>query len=513
MLNTEYSNISYVEEKDFNIIPPNILTWDGDVPDSFFSCFPDEETKKRANIYLTNTKLYNNDYDGVFDTFYQWSDYFRDIVSNLPINNTVAKLPDFKSITDIWVSLFSSMPAITSKNKELTKQITTLLNNSNYQIKQNEIIKNTFFTYGNNVELILEEGSYTYPVKCWIPFVNKDLPSQIEVNCLYNIGTYNGVKICELSLYFKDGTVEKRTYKYTGKALSKEEIKKREKTKLSLSPVVVFKGNSKDCYPFGVDSFRFWESAVSSCIQTYETILKLSTRLEEIIRLIPDGATLTNPQNGLRVYVNTGALAYDPKQDAPVIGYYSPTVDIAGAKEAYKQALLRLSRDTSLPYALFDTDALGKNTSAKALRTSMFLSSCMAKKMAAEIKPQLKHFIFLLCLNNGIVLEEEDFDISLDTAFIKDDDEIYNIISQRIGNRETMTQAQAISILDGVSMEIAEEQVNLLNGIVKNEEKEDIKEQGSYINSNLSLIAENDKKEEEKQELKEYPLGGVDIGK
>lgn len=513
MLNENISNIEYLEEKDYNIVPPEVLTWDGDIPESFFSCFPDKHTQKRASVYLTNQKLYNNDYSGTFDRFFQWTDYLRDLLTNMPINNTIAKLPDFKSIVDIWLSLFSSMPNITSKDTELTKKITTLLNNNNYQLKQNEIIKNTFFTFGNNVELILEDGSYTYPVKCWIPFVNKNLPSQIEVNCLYNIGLYEGKKICELSLYFKDGTVEKRTYYYTGTALSKEEVKSREVTKLEISPVVVFKGNSKDSSPFGVDSFRFWESAISSCIQTYQTILKLNTRLEEIIRLIPDGATLLDPRNGLRVYMNTGALAYDPKQEVPTVAYYTPDVDLNSAKEAYKQALLRLSRDTFLPYALFDSAELGKNTSAKALRTSMFLSSCMAKKMANEIKPQLKQFIYLLTLNEGISCNKDDFDIVLDTAFIKDDDEIYNIVSQRIGNKETMTQAQAISILDGVNMEIAEEQVKLLNGIVKNEEKEELTEQAPIIIDTLELNAKNEEKKEEVQELRESPLGGVNIGK
>ena len=131
--------------------------------------------------------------------------------------------------------------------------------------------------------------------------------------------------------------------------------------------------------------------------------------------------------------------------------------------QAYNQTLLRLSRDTNLPYSIFDSKELGANTSAKALRTSMFLSQVMASKMASELKSQLKHYIYLLSLNNGIIINEEDFDITINTSFVKDEEEEFNVIMQRVGNVPTMTQAQAISILDGVSLEIAEEQVNQMN--------------------------------------------------
>lgn len=518
MRNINNSNINYITEKDFNIVPPGVYTWDGDLPQSFFKKFPDTETQNRANVYLTNSKLYNNDLNEVFNYLFDYSDYFRDILSNLPINTTIAKLPDFKTITDIWVSLFSTKPSITANSPELTKQITEMINNTSYQQKQNDIIKDTFFICGNTVEVILEDGSFNYPTKCWIPFVNKEMPSKIEVNALFNIGKLDGKRICEFSLYFADGRYEKRVYSYNKKCLGIEVVD-REYQQFSTNPVVVFKGNSKDTYPFGVDSYRYWESSISACIQTYETLLRLGKRLEEIIRLIPEGATIVDPRTGVTVYPNLGAVAYDSsKKDAPKIEYYTPDVDINGAKEAYHQSLLRLSRDTYLPYALFDTESLGQNTSAKALRTSMFLSMAMAKKMATEIKPQLKHYIYLLCLTNGIDLNENDFDISLDTAFVKDDDELYDIISKRIGNKETMTQAQAISVLDGVSLEIAEGIVNQIN----NNNNLNIKRINPSITDKkdinfgtLDIQGKNDEKIENTTTnvIREYPLGGENIGR
>lgn len=515
------SNISYEMEENYNILPDDMYIWEGDLPDCFFNQFPDAYTKERASIYHTNDKLYNNDFNGVFDTFFQWNDCFKDLLSNLPISSTIANLPDFRSITEIWVSLFSTMPKITSNNKEITNKITQLLNNSNYKLKQDEIIRNTFFKYGNDIELITDKESFTYPVKCWIPFVSKNNPSKIEVNMLYNIGEINieglNYKCCEVSLYFENGLYEKRVYDYKNNYLG-EELLPRIVEDRGFSPVIVFKGNSKDSYPFGCDSYKFWQAAISSCIQAYETILKLNAKLLEILRIVPMDAIQTNPESGASLYVNTGTFAYDMKMGKPDIEYKTPDIQMDKAIQAYNQTLLRLSRDTNLPYSIFDSKELGANTSAKALRTSMFLSQVMASKMASELKSQLKHYIYLLSLNNGIIINEEDFDITINTSFVKDEEEEFNVIMQRVGNVPTMTQAQAISILDGVSLEIAEEQVNQMNNTLYSESTTPDKSTLSkpFSENTFELSSGKPIKDKENTEntegLKESVLGGENIG-
>ena len=81
-----------------------------------------------------------------------------------------------------------------------------------------------------------------------------------------------------------------------------------------------------------------------------------------------------------------------------------------------------------------------------------------------------------------------------------------------------MTQAQAISILDGVSLEIAEEQVNQMNNTLYSESTTPEKSPLSkpFSENNFELSSEKPKKDKENtentEELKESVLGGENIG-
>ena len=84
-----FSNIRYLVEDNFSVVPENTIIWEGELPFKEGDEFPTKFIQERANIFKTNEALYKCEaYDQIFDTIVNFNDYMRDAVTNYPIIKT-----------------------------------------------------------------------------------------------------------------------------------------------------------------------------------------------------------------------------------------------------------------------------------------------------------------------------------------------------------------------------------------------------------------------------------------
>ena len=482
-LGKRFSNIQLLEETDFNINPPDIDIWTGEFPFKTGDKFPRDIDIQRANRYKTNLALYKNIFNGVYDKVFSWMDYTMNPITNYPNLAVVADLPDFQLNTEAWVELIASNnliiePGNTKGDDEYKKKMYSLsdiTSNCNVLETWQDIIRAGYAMYGNKVVKVtkLSNGNARFedmPLKCWIPFVNEDATSVIEVNVFFSIVKTDQGQIIEFISYHENGKIEKRTFRYYGNSIG-EQLGETEITEAfdgaGISPITVFTGDRQGNEIIGVDQYRYWDAAIAYMIRTLEAICVLVEQLKEIVRVLPDGATNTDEASGITYVYNTGALVYkgDEKIAKDMAAYLKAQVDLKNAIDAYKEALNLVSRATGLPLSYFDTKELGSQVSAKALEASMVRSRIKAKKIFGYFEKDLKLALCKLALAYGIKVSPDEFSIRNNDNFRFDYEAISKVIQARCNNKETMTQAQAIREYDGVSLQLAQERADEINGI------------------------------------------------
>lgn len=455
-------NINYIEEYNFNILPDDAIIWRGELPFKPGDTFPTDEIKKRASRYKTNTKLYNNELDDVYNTVFSWTDLMSDMVTKRPVQRIVPGLPSFKICTDMWVNLLlATPPKIDGVKKELDS-LSSVLENSNFLDALRTAIKHSLFMYGNAVLRVdkLAGGDVkiiNMPIKTWIAFVNENDFSSIDVNCFFNIFTRkDDSQVCEFILYHEDGTIIKQQFNYYNGKLG--ELIKEEKTVSSfgLSPIIVFSGNMTTDSIYGTDLYKYWDASIASCIRAYETLLVLSERSKEITRVLPAGATNTDENSGITYMPNSYAITYTDIEHPPKVEDIVPSVDLTSAIEVYKNCLIRLSTDTNLSYVMFDSSVLGSNRSAKALRTSLYPTQLEGEGKLANILLPTKLLIIKIAKLFNLDISLNDFTVNYKLNIVEDKEEQMRIIQARVGNEPTMTVSDAIVAYDNSSRAVAE---------------------------------------------------------
>ena len=526
-----FSNVQELTEDDFNINPSNIDIWTGEFPFKPGDKFPRDIDRERANRYKTNKALYENKMNGIMDKVFSWADYMMNPITNLPNLAIVADLPDYQLNTEAWVELIAGDNIIieagnTKGDKEYKDKmykVSDIVTNSNTLLTVQDIVRCGYIMYGNKVVKVskLSNGNAHFedmPLKCWIPFVNEDATSIIEVNLFFSIiKTELGQEI-EFICYHEDGKIVKRTFEYNGNTIG-EQIGEVEETEAfggkGVSPIEVFTGDHTGDSIIGVDQYRFWDASIAYMIRCLEAIGVLIEQLKEIVRILPEGATRTNEVTGITYVANTGALVYKDGTLVPkeMVSYVKATIDLKSAIDAYKETLNLVSRATGLPLSYFDTKELGSQVSAKALEASMIRSRIKARKIFGNFENSLKSAICKLALANGIELSTDEFSIKNVDNFRFDYESMSKVIQSRCGNKETMNQAQAIREYDGISLQLAQEKADEINGVVSEEDEVtgmELSETGneSIVSNGLEFTAvENLEKGESRSGIIESPIG------
>lgn len=462
------SNINYIDEPDFNILPNDAIVWRGDFPFKFGDVFPTEEIKKRAKVYHTNTLLYKNELNDVYSGVFTWSD-LNDAFTRTKIKSITPSLPSFKSCTDLWVDLLvSKAPKIDGVGDALNS-LSSALSKTNFLSCIRTAVRDSLFVYGNKcIRVDMVNGGVKLvpmPVKSWVPFVNSDDFTTIECNCFFNIFVDGGREFCEFILYFENGEIWKLLFDYNGGKLGALVEETKTTSDFGVSPIVVFQGSKPEDSVFGTGTYNCWDASIASCIRAFENILLLAERSKEITRIVPEGSTLLDANSGIRYSMNGGTITYKDLESPPTVQMIVPSVDLSSAIEVYKTCLGRLASDTSLALAFFDNALLSGNVSAKAMRTSLYPTALKAEGMLSDLVLPTQNLVYKISRALNLDIKFEDFHIVYDTNFIEDSTEQMQILQARVGSKPTLSVADAIVRYDGVSRAVAERTAKELMGI------------------------------------------------
>ena len=520
-------NIQLVVEDDFSTVPEGTLIWDGTLPFKQGSKFPTEFIQERANIFKTNDLLYEQKaYDSIFSNIINFNEMLRDAVTNYPILRLIPNLPDYRLVTDTWVDLLGAKsPKIDGTDVAVMSKVSSIVDNSNFAIAFQQAVRGSLLMYGNAVYRVDKQaGGKTkvieMPIKTWIPLVNEQDITTIDVNCFFNIYKTDR-DYCEFILYHEDGRVEKYTHLYNKASKVLGELVDYEEDVAfggkGVSPIVVFTGQRLGNTVYGTDSYRKWESSIIACMKAFETILVLLQRTKEIYRLMPEGATQRDENTGITFMQQTGAIMYKHEREGnvPEVKMVVPSVPMEEAIRGYKEAVIRVSRDTDLTYTMFDTKELGTNMTGKALKTAMYRTELKAKSWSTLINNSAKDIVIKMALASGIEISGSDFTLISESGFVNDIETLTELVQKRNGGATTLTVQDSIALLDDVSMTVAEERARELKGLQPLEKEEiNISDSGDdSIVSDVTLTTVSAQGDDSlgKQPVKAYPLGGDNI--
>ena len=539
-----FRNISLLTEDNFDIVPENTFIWDGELPFKEGDTFPTDFIRERANLFKTNEALYKCEaYDQIFDTIVNFNDYMRDAVTNYPILRVIPTLPDFRMVTDTWVDLLSAKsPKIDGPDTSKITQVSTLLGASNFAVAFQSAVRGALVLYGNAVFRIDRQRGgnpkiVEMPIKNWIPFVNENDITTIDVNCFFNIfcpkrgyEVVEGVVatgkdwFCEFILYHEDGKIEKYTFRYLKDSCKLGELLDRVESQafngLGVSPIVVFTGQRIGNTVYGEEQFKKWEASIVSSMKAFETILVLLERTKEIYRVLPEGATQRDENTGVTFMQQTGAIMYRVTQDgkAPEVKSVTPSVLMDEAIQAYKETVVRVSRDTDLSYTLFDTKELGHQMTGKALKTAMYRTELKAKSLSTLIQNSAKMLVVKLALAGGIEIDMSDFTLTAESGFVNDIETVTEIVQKRNGGAKTLSLEDSIAILDDVTMAEAQARARQLRGEPPVEQpsvSNTDSGEGSVVSdvnlTHSSTVDINPPSGGKGEPVRFYPLGGANI--
>lgn len=527
-----FSNLNILTENDFNITPPNVSMWYGEIPYKKGDKFPTDEIQSRANEYLTAYMLYKTRFDGIMDSAFSWTDYMTKPLSNYPNMAIVSDLPEIYTIVEEWVSILGSTPpSITSVIDDTDnrfnsvssnlRRLSSVLDNSNLPEVWQDIVRCAQFTYGNKTVRVSKNSNGNVRIdnivlKCWQPLVSPDNPNKIECNLFFNIYFDNEdkQKKCEFIAYVEDGSILKKTFLYLDGCLG-DEIGETEEGeafdgKADISPIQVFTGTSIQGEIFGISQIKNWEAPVASHIRNHEAIGILVEQLKDELLLIPEGAAKLDESTGITYKGSSSTIFYTDLDKPPTVQYIKPNVQMDQMLTAYREGIATLSRYTGLPVSFFDSRELKVAASGTAMKASMYKTEIMAASIAVHLKRQLKQLISKIAIAAGIELDDNTWDVVINTNFLVDANEQNSIIQSRTGGAVTMSVAEAIKKYDNVSYDIALMKAAKLKGETIESLTEEVENNDgtgeNEVNDNIEFTASHNEEEIEKPVIG-YPMG------
>lgn len=500
----DFDNMSLLQEDDFCITPPDCIIYKGKLPWGTGDRFPTDSIMERANIYKTFDALYNNNFNGIYDNVIGINEFLQNPITNRPVQNINANLPDYHNMTTMWLNfLTANAPRVTVKNGEdNTGGLDSIISASNFGEVLRKILRDTLFLHGNCVcRVDRQDGANSrivlMPTKCWQPLMNEVEPTIIDVNVFFNIFGNKDGDFIEFISYFEDGAIKKELFRYNKASKTIGDFVSEEIGEayggLGVSPIVVFSGDTLNNSVFGIPICKYWDSAVSGVMHSYNTLGIMAERLKEIMRCMPASATTTDEKSGCTVSAMHGALSYDGTEGAELVaqaGYKTPTVPFSDALEYYNATSKRLSRDTFIPFAFLDPDSsIARGAySAKALKTMTWTTEQYAQSMIVMVKDTFRMLVYKLYLSMGIDLSIDSISVVFEPG-VRDEETLLNIVAKRSGDAVTMSRKEAIGLLDNVDSFVAENKARELEGLEPKPSADVISETDSGDASVVSSIA------------------------
>lgn len=458
-------NVIWVPEDNWSIISADTDIWEGELPYKTGMQFPTPEIVDRATVSNTNRLIYNNNVDDIYnniisvfpeiDPMYGWQ-----------IREIITKLPYFKNATNAWVGLVAGDTPLVDTNQDMDVQLSELLENSNFaETIQNEV-RSRFIdiisAYRVDVDMTGKPVIVAIEPKNLICFVNKQMPTSIEVNVVFSIYKDKlGDEFIDFVEYHFDGLIRKHTFHYENGHIGEYAMDVQEDHafggRFNSSPVVVFKHNVINNEIYGTDQYRYWSPSMLAGMRELQNVLRLGERTREMIRKVPNSAIKKNPVDGSSVFYNRGTIGYnDGNATSPDVQYVVPEIRMEEAVKALDAAIKQIGMDTQLGITFFNLEFLGSRLSADSIKAAMFPAKLEAQRMTTEMKPSVKELIVKLGYLADLDINASKLSVEFYDGFPKDELNDIRAIQMRLeSSRPSITLEAAIMKLDRVPLRIA----------------------------------------------------------
>lgn len=490
-------NITRIPEKNYSIVSDDTDIWEGYLPFYEGVSFPTHDIRNRAEISYTNKLIYENNVEEIYnnmisifpeiDPMYGWQ-----------IREIVTQLPYFKNATNAWVGLVAGDAPLVDTNEELDVELSEVIENSNFAETIIDEVRRRFVdtvsAYRIELDLSGKPHITSIDTKNLIIFVNKDMPSSIEVVVVFSI--YEGAdggEYVDFVEYHYNGYIKKSTFAYgDGKIgdLLEEEEDLAFDGKYKASPIVIFKHNATGNNVYGTDQFRYWIPSMLGGMRELQNVFRLGERTREMIRKVPDSAIKKDPVDGSSVFYNKGTIGYQEGGDgSPDMEYVVPEIRMDEAVKALESAVKQISMDTQLGIIFYDISVLGSRLSSDSVRASMYPAKLEAKRIITEMKPAVKEMIVKLGYLLNIELNPSKLSIEFYDGFPKDAlDDVESVQMRLESATPSITLEDAIAKLDRIPVRLAKQkaaeirqQAQGINPNVYNTAYTDIRDDGGRI--------------------------------
>lgn len=495
------SNINYIPESNWSIVSDYTDIWDGELPYKSGDVFPTDAIKHRAEIANTNRLIFENNIDEVYssiisifpeiDPMYGWQ--IREIVTNLPY---------FKNATNAWVGLIAGKVPLVDTNEDVDIQISEIIENSNFESMIQTEVRSRFIecisAYRVDLDLNNKPIITAISSKNLICFVNKNIPSCIEVNVVFSI--YKGednLEYIDFVEYHYNGFIKKTTFRYEDGVLGQPvntETEEAFEGKIKESPLVIFKHNTNGNDVYGTDQYRFWIPSMLAGMRELQNVLRLGERTREMMRKVPNSAIKKDPVDGSSVFFNKGTVGYNENSEKfPDLEYVVPEIRMEEAIKALEHSIRQISMDTQLGVAFYDLSTLGSRLSAESIRASMYAAQLESTRITTEMTPSIKELIVKLGYLAGVKLNKSKISVEFYDGLPRDEKVFVENIQKRLDSATpSISLEDAIMKLDRVPLRIAKEKANEIRMNIK------LKEDSLINTSDIinNTIVENNKQED-----------------
>lgn len=463
--NQVFENITPVVEDNFSIVSKETDIWEGELPFKSGDKFPTQAIKDRADISKTNKLIYSNNTEEIYNNIIS---IFPEIdpFMGYQIRELITNLPYFKNAVNAWVGLVAGDTPLIDTENENDVKVSELIEASNFgEIVQTEV-RSRFMDIisAYRVDVGLNNKPIIVPIQArnLIVYVNKDVPTAIEVVVVFSIYETKDGKFVDMVEYHYDGLIVKHTFNYCDGILG-DEVNEPEKTmafdgKYKASPIVVMKHNVLEGQIYGTDQFRYWSASMLAGMRELQNVLRLGERTREVIRKVPNTAIKKNPADGSSVFFNKGVIGYENNGEgnSPDIEYVVPEIRMEEAVKALDQAIKQIGMDTQLGIAFYNLESLGSRLSAESIRAAMYPARLEAKRMTSEMKPGIKELIVKLGYLVDIDISNSKLTVEFYDGFPKDEYQDTKSIQSRLeSNVPSITLEDAIMKLDRVGLRVA----------------------------------------------------------
>ena len=465
----------YVSEKNYSILEDDVDVWNGELPWKRGSKFPTAKIKERADISHTNRLIYNNDLDKVFNEILQvfpemdpvWGYQLRELVARLPYN---------KTSVEYYVAMAAGLTPFINGKDSIDAIVNSVVENTNISSALLSEVRSRFLDQFSVYRMYAYNGTVKaeqLPSKNCVAFVNREHTSEIEVVVVFNIYRAEaGNDICEFIEYHSNGLTVKRVFNYNSGALGREIAELREERQafdgLEISPIIFCRHNTiNDNQIYGVDQFRYWDSAITMAMRCIQNICRYNEKCRELIRKVPDNAVDKDDRTGRSIFINRGTVTYKQEaENSPDIKYIQPDPNMmTSLVNALDVAMDSVSNSTGLGKVFFGIEKAGSNLSAKSIEAMMY-----GTKLSINlIRKELESFIKELCIKASLIAADKvvnsgDISISWRNTLPVDEGEHTNAVIARY-KEGLLSREDAIVILDDVPLRIAKQRAAALAGI------------------------------------------------